>query len=252
MLLTDHIKFCDLCGGHIMKHYDAPSINSDPRANVKYMQCVNCDLIMQSPRMGEEEAREYYTGEKYREGMQAHSEPSEANFKEQLLRAIDVARYISNDLDYDIWEHERLLDVGGSLGILATHLQAANPNIRQVHIVEPNMKFARFAMGLGLVAFDTLGEINTREYYDLITIVHTLEHLHEPHKVLKRLLELAVPGGLLYIQVPSLYHHAARWINHLTVFTYETLAEMVELSGWIIDRKGLTGYDTLEMMAYKE
>ncbi len=54
--------------------------------------------------------------------------------------------------------------------------------------------------------FDTLhtgdpAEISTR--YDLIVLMHALEHIPEPHKVLGVLETLLAPGGRIVIQVPN-------------------------------------------------
>jgi 2-polyprenyl-3-methyl-5-hydroxy-6-metoxy-1,4-benzoquinol methylase len=67
------------------------------------------------------------------------------------------------------------------------------------------------------------------EQYDVITISHVIEHVHDPIDVLKNLHRLLKPGGCLWLDTPNLESFGAKrfgsnWASldpprHLTLFT---------------------------------
>lgn len=43
--------------------------------------------------------------------------------------------------------------------------------------------------------------------YDVVTLIHVIEHLHEPEKALRKIVSHVKPGGILYIETPNLDSH---------------------------------------------
>jgi 2-polyprenyl-3-methyl-5-hydroxy-6-metoxy-1,4-benzoquinol methylase len=81
--------------------------------------------------------------------------------------------------------------------------------------------------------------------FDVVTMWHSLEHVHEPLAVLRDAYDLLVPGGKLIVACPNLDAWPARWFGpnwfgldlprHLTHFTPKTLAEMMLTAGFTIE-----------------
>jgi SAM-dependent methyltransferase len=76
---------------------------------------------------------------------------------------------------------------------------------------------------------------------DGIYLVHVLEHLAEPIKILKECHRILKLGGFLYIQVPhSSNVCAAGDITHYRTFSYPTLANLLTQPNWLIPKQLFT------------
>jgi SAM-dependent methyltransferase len=78
--------------------------------------------------------------------------------------------------------------------------------------------------------------------YDLITMWHSLEHVHQPFEVLREAHRLLAPGGKLLVAAPNIDSLPFRWFGHvwkglnlprhLTHFTPWTLYLMLHRAGF--------------------
>jgi SAM-dependent methyltransferase len=78
--------------------------------------------------------------------------------------------------------------------------------------------------------------------FDVVTMWHSLEHVHQPLAILRAAYELLVPGGKLVVATPNIASFAYRlfgrsWFGldlprHLTHFTPRTLATMLQTAGF--------------------
>jgi 2-polyprenyl-3-methyl-5-hydroxy-6-metoxy-1,4-benzoquinol methylase len=78
--------------------------------------------------------------------------------------------------------------------------------------------------------------------FEVITMWQSLEHVHQPLRVLRAAYELLVPGGKLIAAVPNYDCFTSRWFGenwygldvprHLTHFTPRTLGAMLQTSGF--------------------
>ena len=98
----------------------------------------------------------------------------------------------------------------------------------------------------GLKAF--LGELPDAQYharsFDVVTIWHVLEHLHEPGTYLKEAHRILKPNGKLIIEVPNISSPIARWFgcnwlgldlpHHLYHFTPAALSRFLRQHGFSV------------------
>lgn len=81
-----------------------------------------------------------------------------------------------------------------------------------------------------------------RDLFDVITLNHVIEHVHEPTKVLKTCHDLLKPGGLLWLETPNIdaFGHARfrnNWRGietprHLVLFNRQSLIQCLVNSGF--------------------
>ena len=82
--------------------------------------------------------------------------------------------------------------------------------------------------------------------FDVITMWHSLEHVHQPREILREAFDLLVPGGKLVVACPNIDSWAFRqfqssWFaldvpRHLIHFTPTTLREMLTISGFNVEQ----------------
>jgi SAM-dependent methyltransferase len=91
---------------------------------------------------------------------------------------------------------------------------------------------------------DVLSASFAPDRFDVVTAFHVLEHVPDPVRVMRRMLEWLAPGGLLIVEVPNAGGLGARlfgpaWSGlelprHLSQFTPESLAAVVKRAGGCI------------------
>lgn len=90
---------------------------------------------------------------------------------------------------------------------------------------------------LDIPGFDGLLVSNANDLegtYDLVSMVHALEHFTEPHLTLTRLRRNVAPNGYLFIEIPNLAANPFDLLiaDHVSHFTPATLARIVERAGF--------------------
>ena len=92
----------------------------------------------------------------------------------------------------------------------------------------------------------------TKEKFNLITMMHVLEHLLNPEKVLKNLFKISKKKTILVIEVPIIENHMSNSLDgfittqHMTHFSKNSLNNLLAKCGWKILRsktiKNYNGY----------
>ncbi len=110
--------------------------------------------------------------------------------------------------------------------------------------IEPGAAYREFARGKGLEVYEDLNQIAAKEEdrFDLVSMIHVLEHIPDPVGFLIRLREefLTINARIL-IEVPNLYAHDCFEVAHLTSFSRETLIQVLKKAGYgtvFIERHG--------------
>lgn len=225
MLMPEFVSACPLCSEKTSSLFDQRPFHGRQVTNVI---CRNCGLVYQSPRMSAAERQSFYEAG-YRLLYQGQSGPSAEDLAVQQLRATTTLGLIENYGQIPA----RALDIGCSAGIL---LQQLREHFRaQVIGVEPGNSYRQFAQAAGLLVFASLEQLERdgRAPFDLISMMHVLEHLPEPVDYLVNLRQKHLtPHGYIVLEVPNLYAHDCFEVAHLVSYSPHSLVQVVQKAGF--------------------
>ena len=236
---TPHLS-CHICGAQqlrLFSHYDnLPRVASDCvpwRAGGRLGVCQHCFCI-QNPvdaQWHAETSQIYGQYQIYRQS--AGSEQGVfAEGKQLVPRSAKIFQQAKPY--FDLEKPGRLLDIGcanGELlrcfGLLAPHWKLSGFEIddKRKEEVEQIPGVEKFASG-------SLDKLKTR--FDIITLIHVLEHLPNPVQWLKDLHRLLTPTGYVLIQVPDPQQNPYNLLvaDHCSHFVMPDLIRIAEEAGY--------------------
>lgn len=184
-----------------------------------WYECGGCGVAYRWPLPGPEEYVKYYTDDYRPVGY-----PSLHDRSVQLHRAdriIPLVRKVGA-------VPTRMLDYGCANGVL---LEECRKEFGcEVVGVELNPFDQQKAAERGIEIHPTIETVQGP--FDVVSMIHVVEHLTDPVGFLGQLLGLTVPDGWLLLEVPH-YEAVSAWAGaHMTVWRPDVLAEAVNRSGW--------------------
>jgi 2-polyprenyl-3-methyl-5-hydroxy-6-metoxy-1,4-benzoquinol methylase len=201
------------------------------------VQCDSCGTCFTNPRPDPASIGQFYAGA-YAPFEKQHRASRRGRFNP--LRLLKRPRVEKRPIPWH--GRGRLLDFGcGSGG----YLQTMQRQGWQVAGLDASPRMVERIRGeLGLRAH--LGSLPHAELepesFDVITMWHALEHVHEPALILREARKLLVPGGKVVISAPNIDSLPFRWFGrhwfglelprHLTHFTPGSLLEMLQRAGF--------------------
>jgi SAM-dependent methyltransferase len=220
-----------LYGAKLPANFDETAPPSPYSAHYQINRCVNCGLTYSSPVMDEVGVSKLY---------QDSRETNVSSGEEDNVRRTMVLYY--RLAASHLRARERVLDVGCDMGFM---LEAAKSDgFKELHGIEPVPAARTVAETVeGAIVTDKFFEQTDypADYFDLITLIHVLDHLYDPRIVLRQARNNLRPGGLVLAVVHNvrsllglllgerfpifnLYHHY--------FFDRDTLAELFRRQGY--------------------
>lgn len=167
-------------------------------SDYKYYACGTCKTLFLSPKPNRRKIVNYYKCDFiYQAG----------KTNENILKS--RARIIINKLKEFNPKASKLLDIGSGLGYLV--VEACNNNLRAIGIepselliLNPSYKNAESVFN---GTFDEYFKTHEKERFDFITLVHVIEHVGNPKRLIGKALKLLNKNGILYIETPNYDSH---------------------------------------------
>lgn len=217
---------CFLCGSNQCEEFERVDSFGFP---LIYFQCDTCRLIFQSPEANQTADPQFYA-QTYRQIYQSSVEPTLKDLWVQERRALTLVSLLTT-LQVDA--PQRILDIGASTGTLLNTFRESFGS--DVVGVEPGDAYRAHAEKQDLPMFasiEALVETNPAKF-DLISMIHVLEHLPDPLGVLRMIrTELLNESGILLLEVPNFYAHDSYELAHLACYTPHTLQQVLRQSGY--------------------
>lgn len=172
-------------------------------------KCSSCGLLFTNPRPSKEEILPFYEFSTY----YSHEDRNKSfiQFIYQRVRKISVSRKAK--MFESIATKGRILDYGCGTG---NFLEEILKRKWEITGIEPNNKAREIANGKTKNrVFESLNDISEEKKFDVISLFHVLEHIHDLMPTLKKLLNLLKKTGTLIIAVPD---HQSWDANHYSKY----------------------------------
>jgi 2-polyprenyl-3-methyl-5-hydroxy-6-metoxy-1,4-benzoquinol methylase len=235
---------CAICGHSERKVVYASTIGTahvenghiDPySAHYQINRCRQCDLVYSSPIFDGEEVQALYT-----ESAHTNILPGE---EENVRRTMGLYYKMARGA---LPGRDRMLDVGCDIGLLLD--VARQDGFRELHGLEPVKVAADLARTIpGAVISSDFFEEQTfpEQYFDLISMIHVVDHLVDPTPILERAWSQLKPGGVILAVVHNVDSWLARVLRerfppynlyHHYFFRMATLRRLFEKSSFEVLR----------------
>jgi len=139
----------------------------------------------------------------------------------------------------------KLLDIGCGSGIFMRRLNNLGWDTWGVEFDTKAAEIASRIAGKDRVYVGNIEDCLFQDgFFDVITLVHVIEHLSDPFSVLKKCMDLLRPGGKIIISTPNAASWGARFFKrcwrgwepprHLYIYNPQTLSQLVARAGFMI------------------
>jgi SAM-dependent methyltransferase len=174
------VRSCALCGSADVRPLDAA---------FGFRRCGACGFVFDSPRPTPGEIESHYSAPGQYDGWLAVDRARDRLAERRLRKLLPHARPGS------------LLDVGAGIGQLLHHARPHFTRVAGTEVSASAVEHARARYGLEL-AHGRLEDLDLGTF-DNVTLVHVLEHVQDPLRLLRRCRESLRPGGMLLVCVPN-------------------------------------------------
>ena len=197
--------------------------------NVKVMRDSNSGIIFLENFVPDDDVYEY--GEYRNEGKKKYGE-------RDYEIATDVRRRVKDYRQFYIGKS--ILDFGCGEGTFLREIKEFSQNLCGIEIEKSSIALLKED---GIACRTDLTELNA-ESVDTIFCFHTLEHLKEPIKILKKFKRVLKPGGHIVIEVPHAndfllnylqnkpFKDFTLWSQHLILHSRSSLTKFLKISGY--------------------
>lgn len=120
------------------------------------------------------------------------------------------------------------LELGCHHGAMTERLAAIYPDLTAVDASLPSIEIARGRVPLVKFIYGEFETVELERRYDVIFLVHVLEHLDDPVLVLKRCRDWLLPGGRVIVVVPNAGAASRRIAVHMGLIPAATAVTPAE------------------------
>jgi len=241
-------KNCDLCGN---KKFKKLFINKDriyeSKEKFKIVRCENCGLTFIGSELDEKELSRYYPKKEYYSLNENYIETLKLKIYETYYnKKFSSKKILFLPLKFMVRKiflkkGGKFLDIGcgdgkflkliKSFGMDCYGVEPNNvENIREkmLNILNRNLKYVRFK----------------KNFFDVISLNHVLEHLDNPTEIFKEIHRILKPNGKVIIATPNINSFSAKFFGnkwfqldtprHLFLYSEDTLKKYAKKEGFKI------------------
>ena len=176
---------CPIC-------YSAKAVFFAEKSNFTYYQCRNCLSAFLSEFPSEKKIDTFY-----QRNFRYNAAVNEKEMRRRANHVLDKLLRFNPST-------KTILDIGSGYGFFLE--EAEKRGINALGIEPSDHLFKESKSRKLTVNHQNLKEFiktNKNKQYDLVTLIHVIEHVNEPKKMLVQLAKLLRPDGILYVETPN-------------------------------------------------
>jgi len=251
---------CNLCREDDTKFmFQARDRNIKEKKLFNLVKCKRCGLVYLNPRPDKEEIKKYYPPWYH---YRVHTKV--VNFEKTKIWETPWREVMQKKVE-PILRYKKegsILDVGCGDGSLLKYMKELSWQTYGVELNQAASQHARDVLGLNVFSGRLEEADYPKDFFDIISLFHVLEHLPDPSGTLKKVRPLLRKNGFLLIEVPNFGSFEAlvfrsKWAAiaaplHTYHFTPRTLSIMLKNCGFIPVELGFIPELTKYVMGYSE
>jgi len=205
------------------------SLTSYYPGDYRLLKCQDCGIIFLASEMAMKDTEDYYSkrfiNHKYT------SESTKLYLRKNSREVLNIIKKFR--------PNGNLLDIGTNIGIF---VEEANKQGYVAVGIEPSKTLSAEAARLGIPVIEsTIEKFDPKNTFDVITMLHVLEHLQDPLEVLKKIRSLQSDDGLLVLEVPNIESYLGEkdgifWkfiaLEHLFYFSERNISGILKRAGY--------------------
>jgi SAM-dependent methyltransferase len=226
-------RICELCGDH---RYKIVSSRDRHGQSLETAICMGCGLVAHLRIPSDAELEAYYTTQ-YRRQYHGEAAPS----PRRVMRAWKNGQRILRQLDPFLRRECSVLEVGAGIGCTVKAFELGGHHATGIDLGLQFLQYGRNLLHAKLEK-SSLFDLPPEPRFDLVCLVHVIEHFNSPTSALRAVHALVRPGGRLYVECPNLaapfatskrlFHFA-----HVYNFTPWTLLAVARKCGFEVEHR---------------
>jgi SAM-dependent methyltransferase len=235
---------CLLCGSRQTSLvYKTPNVHMAGFREVfaeRVEKCEECGFVFTNPRLPARALEKYYTENYLLEGLPIPK--SIEQFLSDEYREIWFSKERDLNVVLSATPRGSLLDIGCASGTLLWLAKQKGFQVNGVEVSKSSAEFANKILGLDVFCGQLEGARFQDGRFDVVTMIHSLEHVPEPRKALREIRRILADDGVFIAIVPNFASWSAltqkaqwKWLqpeNHYSHFTPESIAALAEREGF--------------------
>jgi len=191
---------CPICGHKEIHHVFDATDHTVSKQSFPIWQCANCEARFTQNIPEESSIGQYYQSESYI----SHSNTSKGLINSLYQRVRKRTLQQKSELVQDLTGKAdgRILDFGCGTGEFLATMKEMGWETLGLEVDEGARNYGIEQYGLLVEPPSRLFDISSG-YFDIVTMWHVLEHVHELHACLDGIVEVLVPHGIVVIAVPN-------------------------------------------------
>lgn len=264
MIMIEEYNDCILCSSRgVLLYSDIKDRIYNAEGTYNYFLCKACKFAWLNPRPIKEDLflfyKDYYThpNNKQHNGIEKGNivpvKESKRLVKANLFFHVNFNKERHSFPIIPKWYGEgKLLDIGCGDGLFLFNMKKMGWQTYGIEIDEKAANYAIKNYGLNVYIGDIESSPFENNFFSVITMNHTIEHIFDPLRLLEQCYKLLAPNGYVYIETPNL-NSLAHWIfkrnyvfidapRHLWIWSKESLMKAALREKFKIEECKTTNY----------